>query len=171
VITILRGRMSCSPAQVKVCPLVINAAGEANVSPEFKILYSDLDEEFRAMMSRGGAGPGRPYFWEDHRSQLVVFPIRVDAAGRTNLADVETGLRHVADRYMQWGIHTLAMPTFGIEAGSLSWQTFGSMLEEHLGASVRSLEVFVYECDENAEFTRGDFNALNPSLTAPTTLI
>lgn len=162
MVTFVTGNMFDSPAQVITNPVNCVGATGKGLSLEFERRYPELSLDYKERCNKGLVKPGFPYLWENEATQILNFPTKRHWRGRSQIEDIEVGLKYLASRYQEMGIYTLALPALGCGHGGLEWKEVKPLIEKHLGP-ISDLEVFVYEPYPPAGSKKAGRNEKKPS--------
>ena len=113
----------------------------------YKNKFPEMFQEYKSKCDRGEVNPGKPYLWEDEKIQILNFPTKRHWKQNSLLADVEEGLKYLANNYAQIGISSIALPPLGCGLGGLNWSDVKNLINKYLGP-IEDLDVYVYEKQE-----------------------
>lgn len=113
------------------------------VAAEFKKRFPRMMADYQDRCARGEVRLGKPYLYTDLTGvRIVNFPTKGHWRSPSRLADVESGLRYLADHSVDWGITSLALPPLGCGNGGLAWSEVGPLIHRELHALPIDVEVF-----------------------------
>lgn len=113
------------------------------VAAEFKRRFPRMMVDYADRCARGEVRLGEPYLYTDLSGARVVnFPTKGHWRSTSRLADIESGLRYLADHVGEWGISSLAMPPLGCGNGGLAWAEVGPLIYRELHNLLVDIEVF-----------------------------
>lgn len=162
MITYLSGDIFKSNAQV--ITNTVNCVGVMGkgLALAFKKKYPEMFEDYQRKCDEGEVIPGRPYLWEDDRTQVLNFPTKRHWRQDSLLSDIEEGLHYLAENYDEMGISSIAMPPLGCGLGGLNWNEVKLLIEKYLGP-IEDLNVYVYESTVAKSNIDSDENNFNES--------
>jgi O-acetyl-ADP-ribose deacetylase (regulator of RNase III) len=146
MVSFVKGNLFDSPAQVLTNTVNTVGVMGKGIALEFKHRFPKMFEDYFRRCTNKKVNLGQPYLWEDDRSQVLNFPTKSHWKKSSQLKDIETGLKYLADHYQEMGIASIAMPPLGCGNGGLDWKNVRPLVEKYLG-SIPDLEVFVYELE------------------------
>lgn len=144
MVTYIQGDIFSSPAQVLTNTINCVGVMGKGVALEFKNRYQGLFEDYKARCDKQEVVPGVPYLWENDRVQVLNFPTKRHWRDSSRLEDIESGLKYLAENYMNMGIDSVAMPALGCGNGGLKWNDVHILIDKYLG-SIIDLDVYVYQ--------------------------
>jgi len=73
---------------------------------------------------------------------FLLFPTKKHWSDKSNISDIEAGLKWLVENYKKEGIKSLALPALGCGLGGLEWEDVGPMLVQYL--SVLDIPVSIF---------------------------
>lgn len=132
-VAVLQGDLFESNAQTLVNTVNTVGVMGKGIALGFKKRFPDMYADYQARCERGEVQLGRPYLFRRLVPPWIInFPTKGHWRARSRLADVEQGLRYLADHIEEWGVESLAVPPLGCGEGGLEWRVVGPTLYEHL---------------------------------------
>lgn len=99
----------------------------------FKEKFPEYFEDYAERCERDDVQLGRPYLYKRETPPWILsFPTKDHWRSLARLEHIEEGLKHLASKYQDWGIESLAVPPLGCGNGQLEWAVVGPTLYEHL---------------------------------------
>ncbi len=144
MITFVKGNIFESAAQVLTNTVNCVGVMGKGVALEFKQRYPALFEDYQTRCQRGEVQPGALYMWEDSYVQVLNFPTKRHWREKSEIGDIELGLKCLAMKYQDFGIQSIALPALGCGNGGLDWGIVRPLIERYLG-EIADLDVYVYE--------------------------
>lgn len=118
------------------------------VALQFKKAYPENYKAYRAVCDRHELVPGMMLVYELGRLTnprfIINFPTKRDWRGKSQLADIESGLRALIDEVRRRGIRSIAIPPLGSGLGGLEWSDVRPRIEGAF-AALPSVQVLLYE--------------------------
>lgn len=153
------GDLFASDAQTLVNTVNCVGVMGKGVAAEFKKRFPRMMADYADRCARGEVRLGEPYLYKDLTgARIVNFPTKGHWRSMSRLADVESGLRYLADHIAEWGITSLALPPLGCGNGGLAWIEVGPLIYRELCALPIKVEVFAPYGTSKSELT-SDFLA------------
>lgn len=170
MVTYVEGNIFDSPAQV--ITNTVNCVGVMGkgLALQFKNKFPMMFEDYQKRCQSSQVELGKPYLWEDDRSQVLNFPTKGKWQEKSKLSDIEDGLKYLADNYAQMGLQSVALPPLGCGLGGLSWLDVKPLIETHFG-SIPDLEVYVYAPKEASSQKGSDESEENKSSASSQRLV
>ena len=130
-------------AQVDALVNTVNTVGVMGkgVALQFKQAFPENYKAYRHACQRGDVRIGEMFIWDSGRlgvqRYVINFPTKRHWRGRSQLADIEVGLRALVLAIEQLGIESVALPALGCGNGGLDWDDVLPRIE----AALRPLAV------------------------------
>ena len=132
------------------------------IALQFKRAFPENFKAYAARCKRNEMHPGRVFVFDTDQvlppRWIVNFPTKRHWWGKSRMADIEAGLRSLADEIRSRGIRSIAIPPLGSGLGGLSWPEVRIRLEAALG-ELDDVRIIVFEpgggpADERANRSR-----------------
>lgn len=137
------GDLFASGAQTLVNTVNCVGVMGKGVAAEFKKRFPPMMEDYVGRCERGEVRLGEPYLYTDLTgTRIVNFPTKDHWRSTSRLADIESGLRYLADHVAAWGITSLALPPLGCGNGGLAWSEVGPLIHRELHVLPVNVTVF-----------------------------
>jgi O-acetyl-ADP-ribose deacetylase (regulator of RNase III) len=118
------------------------------IALQFRKKYPEMFDSYRTASKEGRVQPGSVY---THRiSQLVPpyfvinFPTKRHWKGKSQLADIESGLKALVAEVQRLGLKTIAIPPLGCGLGGLDWRVVFPLIESAFDA-LPEVQAIVFE--------------------------
>jgi len=104
------------------------------IAVEFKKLYPEMFEDYVKRCERHEVKPGIPYLYKASLfpPQIINFPTKSHWRAASRVEDIEKGLKILVEKYKEWGVKSIAVPTLGCGNGQLLWETVGPLIFKYL---------------------------------------
>lgn len=129
-----------SPAQTLVNTVNTVGVMGKGIASDFKRLYPDMYQRYRAFCKNGQLEVGQLYLYRSPHKWVLNFPTKEHWRNPSRLEWIEAGLEKFVTTYSARGITSVAFPQLGTGNGGLSWETVRPVMERHL----RNLRIPVY---------------------------
>jgi O-acetyl-ADP-ribose deacetylase (regulator of RNase III) len=143
MITFVEGNIFDSPAQVVTNTVNTVGVMGKGIALEYKKRFPKMFLDYEARCKNGAVEIGKPYLWEDDKTQILNFPTKRHWREKSELDYIEAGLQYLVVNYQALGICTLALPPLGCGNGGLKWNDVKALITKYF-ADISDLEVFVY---------------------------
>lgn len=144
MITFVEGNIFDSPAQVLTNTVNTVGVMGKGLALEFKKSFPAMFGDYKKKCAAHEVQIGRPYLWEDDKTQILNFPTKAHWRDDSKLEYIEEGLKYLAAHYQEMGIYTLALAPLGCGNGGLRWADVKALMIQYL-AELPDLEVFAYQ--------------------------
>jgi len=139
----LIGDLFASEAQTLVNTVNCVGVMGKGVALEFKKRFPRMARDYADRCSRDEVQLGKPYLYADETgARIVNFPTKGHWRSSSRLADIESGLDHLAAHATKWGITSLALPPLGCGNGGLAWSEVGPLIYAKLSGLPIDVEVY-----------------------------
>lgn len=132
-------------ANVQTLTNTVNCVGVMGkgIALQFKKRFPAMFSDYADRCEQGEVKLGRPYLYRQTNDKWVLnFPTKDHWRAVSRLSDIEDGLRHLSQHYLDWGIESLAVPPLGCGYGQLDWEIVGPTLYKHLSQLEIPVELF-----------------------------
>lgn len=137
------GDMFESGAQTLVNTVNTEGVMGKGIALEFRKRFPAMYDDYLERCRRGEVRLGEPYLYRGLFDQWVLnFPTKSTWRSHSRLADIQAGVGYLKDRYIAWGIKSLAVPPLGAGLGGLEWRVVGRVL--YRAFSEFEIPVFLY---------------------------
>ncbi len=160
MITYVQGGFFTSPAAVLVN--TVNTAGimGKGIAKDFKAIYPEMFEVYQDACERGDFQIGSLLLYRSEHKSVLNFPTKRHWKQKSQLADIEDGLRTFIQQYAQLGIGSIAFPQLGCGNGELDWEHHvRPLMERFLGPLPIDIYIHIYDGDRDFSEHR-DINAM-----------
>ena len=126
------------------------------IALQFKHAYPANFKEYAAACKRGDVQPGRMLVHDTGQLQprwIVNFPTKRHWRGRSQLADIRSGMDALVDEIRTRDIRSIALPPLGSGLGGLDWPIVRGVIEDAL-AAVPDVQVLLFEPSPDAAHVR-----------------
>jgi O-acetyl-ADP-ribose deacetylase (regulator of RNase III) len=150
MITYLDISLFDSPAQTLVN--TVNTVGimGKGIALEFKKLYPDMYQKYRALCADGQLDIGKLYVYRTPNKIVVNFPTKRHWKQPSRVEYVEAGLQKFVDRYQDYGIASVSFPQLGCGNGDLDWERqVQPLMEQYLHRLPIPVYIHLYQKDAN----------------------
>lgn len=120
------------------------------IALQFKNKFPEMFLDYKRKCDSGELKLGRPYLWTSGEVQVLNFPTKGHWKENSNLQDIESGLKYLAENYEKLEINSIALPPLGCGNGGLNWKDVKNLINKYLGP-LELLDVYVYESVEEAD--------------------
>jgi O-acetyl-ADP-ribose deacetylase (regulator of RNase III) len=130
-----KGNLFDSGAQTLVNTVNTVGVMGKGIALEFKRRFPDMFADYQQRCAAGQVRLGEPYLWQGRLEPWIInFPTKGHWRSVSRLADIERGLRFMAERIPEWGVTSLAVPPLGAGSGGLDWSVVGPTIYRELDA-------------------------------------
>lgn len=99
----------------------------------FRERFPEMYRDYVSQCQKGLVKLGEPYLYRRAIPPWIInFPTKSHWRSVARLEDIERGLDYLKRRYVEWGVHSLAVPPLGCGEGQLEWRVVGRTLIRHL---------------------------------------
>lgn len=160
-----------SPAQVLVNTVNTVGVMGKGIALEFKKLYPDMFQQYRKFCEAGQLTIGKLWIYRTSHKWILNFPTKRSWRNKSQLKDIEAGLKKFRETYRQQGITSIAFPQLGVGNGGLDWQKeVQPLMEKYLRDLPIPVYIHLYNGKQNPPEYQ-DVNAMKSWLqSAPQTL-
>lgn len=117
------------------------------IALQFRKAFPGNFKAYEAVCKRGELQPGKMFIFETgsltNPRYVVNFPTKRHWKGKSQLADIESGLMALVSDIRRLGIHSIAIPPLGCGQGGLDWAVVRPRIERAL-AAVPDVRVLLY---------------------------
>lgn len=125
------------------------------IALQFKSKFPAMFLDYQKKCENKEVKLGVPYLWNDGQVQILNFPTKGHWRDDSNLSDIESGLKYLADNCEKLEINSIALPPLGCGNGGLNWKDVKNLINKHLGP-LELLDVYVYEASEETKTLEND---------------
>lgn len=138
------------------------------IALQFKTAFPENFRVYAAACGREEVQPGRMFVYQTGRLSnpryIINFPTKRHWRGKSRMADIESGLRALAQEIRDRDIHSIAIPPLGSGLGGLDWTQVRPRVEEALGGFT-DRRIIVFEPKGAPEPERMVRNRAVPEMT------
>lgn len=125
----------------------VNCVGTmgAGIAKEAKKRFPTMYQEYARLCKEKRVKPGQPYFWEnpDQNGKTILnFPTKNHWRNPSKIEWIIQGLHSFVERYMEWGITSVAFPALGCGHGGLWWIDVKPIMEKYCKQVKIPVEVY-----------------------------
>lgn len=117
------------------------------IALQFRKAFPDNFKAYEAVCQRGELQPGKMFIFETgnltNPRYVINFPTKRHWKGKSQLADIESGLKALVSDIRRLGVHSIAIPPLGCGQGGLDWGEVRPRIELAL-ATVPDVRVLLY---------------------------
>ena len=117
------------------------------IALQFRKAFPDNFKAYEAVCKRGELQPGKMFIFETgsltNPRYVINFPTKRHWKGKSQLADIESGLKALVSDIRRLGIHSIAIPPLGCGQGGLDWAEVRPRIE-HAMAAMSEVRVLLY---------------------------
>jgi O-acetyl-ADP-ribose deacetylase (regulator of RNase III) len=139
-----------SPAQTLVNTVNTVGVMGKGIANDFRRLYPDMFERYRAFCAQGKFSVGQLYLYRTPHKWVLNFPTKMHWRNPSRLEWIEAGLQKFLETYSQYGITSVAFPQLGTGNGGLGWADVQPVMERYL-KQVR-IPVYIHVRPHDPEF-------------------
>lgn len=143
-----------SRADVLVNPVNTVGVMGKGLAFEFKKRYKENYDQYRKYCKEGkfeiGQGNKGLFIWEGYKDKsskekiiIINFPTKKHWRSKSNIGDIDNGLRQLEKEIKKRGIKKIAIPALGVGYGGKDWNEIKGLINEHLGKL--ACEIIVYK--------------------------
>lgn len=151
MITYVQGGFFTSPAAVLVN--TVNTVGimGKGIAKEFKAIYPEMFEVYQDACERGDFQIGSLLLYRSEHKSVLNFPTKRHWKQKSQLADIEAGLKAFVEQYDELRISTIAFPQLGCGNGELDWESqVRPLMEQYL--SPLPIDIYIHNYDDDRDF-------------------
>ena len=108
------------------------------IALQFRKAFPDNFKAYEVVCKNGELQPGRMFIFETgsltNPRYVINFPTKRHWKGKSQLADIESGLTALVSEIRRLGIHSIAIPPLGCGQGGLDWGKVRPRIERALAA-------------------------------------
>lgn len=143
VLTYVEGDLFQSPAQTLVNTVNTVGVMGKGIALQFKRIYPEMFEKYRALCESGELTIGRLHVWRTPNKIILNFPTKEHWRRPSRPEYIKAGLETFVGSYDRAGIHSVAFPPLGCGNGELDFdRTVRPLMEEYLADL--PIRVYVY---------------------------
>jgi len=117
------------------------------IALQFRKAFPDNFKAYEAVCKRGELQPGQMFIYETgsltNPRYVINFPTKRHWKGKSQLADIESGLTALVSDIRRLGIHSIAIPPLGCGQGGLDWAEVRPRIE-HAMAAMPEVRVLLF---------------------------
>jgi O-acetyl-ADP-ribose deacetylase (regulator of RNase III) len=166
LLSVLDGDMFFSLAQTLTVSVNIVGVMGKGVASRAKYQFPDVYVHYQDLCRRRQLKMGTPvlykrelsfdYEFADEPSTIketngetwfLLFPTKKHWSDKSNIRDIEAGLKWIVENYKKEGIKSLALPALGCGLGGLNWAQVGPLMCQYL--SQLDIRVYIYLPEEH----------------------
>ncbi len=136
----LEGNIFTSPAKVIVNTVNTDGVMGKGIALEFKKKYPEMFDYYKSACESKSLVVGRLLLWYGLDHWVLMFPTKAHWRGVSKIEYIEDGLRKFVEKYMYYGITSIAFPKLGCGNGGLDWREVHPLMEKYL----KDLPISVY---------------------------
>lgn len=170
VIEYVTTRLFDSPAQTLVNTVNTVGVMGKGVAADFRRLYPDMFERYRAFCAAGRFQVGQLYLYRTPHKWVLNFPTKVHWRSPSQLQWIEAGLARFISVYSQYGVTSISFPQLGTGNGGLPWKAVRPLMESYLKKVRIPVYVHIRPRDPNfvpEHLSSQDVASLGKDLQAP----
>jgi O-acetyl-ADP-ribose deacetylase (regulator of RNase III) len=146
----VQGGFFTSPAAVLVNTVNTVGVMGKGIAKEFKAIYPEMFEVYQDACERGEFQIGSLLFYRSAHKSVLNFPTKRHWKQKSQLPDIEAGLKTFAQQYERLGIGSIAFPQLGCGNGELDWeQQVRQLMEKYLGPLPIHVYIHIYDGDRD----------------------
>ena len=108
------------------------------IALQFRKAFPDNFKAYEAVCKRGELHPGQMFVYQTGQltnpRYIINFPTKRHWKGKSQLADIESGLKALVEEIRRLGIRSIALPPLGCGQGGLDWTEVRPRIEKALAA-------------------------------------
>ena len=108
------------------------------IALQFRKAFPDNFKAYEAVCKRGELQPGKMFIFETgsltNPRYVINFPTKRHWKGKSQLVDIESGLKALVSDIRRFGIHSIAIPPLGCGQGGLDWAEVRPRIERAMTA-------------------------------------
>ena len=108
------------------------------IALQFRKAFPDNFKAYEAGCKRGELQPGKMFIFETgsltNPRYVINFPTKRHWKGKSQLVDIESGLKALVSDIRRFGIHSIAIPPLGCGQGGLDWAEVRPRIERAMTA-------------------------------------
>lgn len=109
----------------------------------FKKKFPDMYDDYLRRCENNEVKLGQPYLYKRLVKPWVInFPTKVHWRSVSRVVDIIKGLELIRDKYIEWGIQSIAVPPLGCGEGGLEWRVVGRVLYKYVSKFDITVELF-----------------------------
>jgi O-acetyl-ADP-ribose deacetylase (regulator of RNase III) len=144
LVRVMRGNMFGSSAQTLVNTVNCVGVMGKGVALRFKKMYPAMFRDYAARCRRKEVKLGEPYLFRlIYDRQIINFPTKDHWRQKSDIHEVERGLKYLVDHAKEWNIKSIVLPALGCTNGGLDWEQVRPLMIEYL--SQLDIPVEIYE--------------------------
>lgn len=117
------------------------------IALQFRKAFPDNFKAYEAVCKRGELQPGKMFIFETgsltNPRYVINFPTKRHWKGKSQLVDIESGLKALVSDIRRLGIHSIAIPPLGCGQGGLDWAEVRPRIE-HAMAAMPEVRVLLF---------------------------
>ena len=136
-------------AEVEALVNTVNTVGVMGkgIALQFRKAFPEMFKAYEQACKAGLIEPGRMHVYDRgvmfNPRYIINFPTKRHWRGKSQISDIETGLRALVEEIVRRNIKSIAIPPLGCGHGGLEWTEVFPLIKTAL-AHVADLEAFVY---------------------------
>lgn len=144
------GDLLAEPAEALVNAVNCVGVMGRGVALQFKNAFPENFQAYELRCRRGGMRPGEMFVFELQRAAgpryIINFPTKRHWRGKSRMADIEAGLRALAEEIRAREIRSIALPPLGCGLGGLDWPEVRARMQTAL-ENLPEVRIAVFEPD------------------------
>ncbi|HET6841473.1 MAG TPA: macro domain-containing protein [Candidatus Angelobacter sp.] len=118
------------------------------IALQFRKAFPENYSAYKAACEKHQVQPGKMLVFDLNRLEnprfIINFPTKRHWKGKSNISDIKSGLKSLADEIRCRQIESVAIPPLGCGLGGLDWQEVRPLIEQAF-ADVPNVRAFIYE--------------------------
>lgn len=150
MITYVQGGFFTSPAAILVN--TVNTVGimGKGIAKDFKAIYPEMFGVYQDACERGEFQIGSLMLYRSEHKSVLNFPTKRHWKQKSQLPDIEVGLKTFVERYDELGIGSVAFPQLGCGNGELDWERqVRPLMERYLSPLPIDVYIHIYDGDRD----------------------
>lgn len=138
------------------------------IALQFKYAFPDNFKAYEAACKKGKVQPGKMFVFETGKLTnprfIINFPTKRHWRGKSQIEDIESGLKALVDTICRYNIRSIAIPPLGSGLGGLDWSRVKTCIEVAL-QSLTDVRVIIYEPSDVHQVEGLQLNQKAPNMT------
>ncbi len=104
------------------------------IAAEFKKHYPEMFKDYVTRCEQKNISPGIPYLYKESMfsPQVINFPTKTHWRSASRIEYIEKGIKILSEKYIDWGIKSIAIPPLGCGNGQLLWESVGPLIYKYV---------------------------------------
>ena len=132
MLNIVKGDILTSDMQTITIPVNTVGVMGKGLALQFKKQFPVIYLQYRTFCKEKKLQIGKPMLYKGNDKWYLFFPTKKHWRERSNIKEIEKGLKWIIDNYKREGIKSIAIPALGCGLGQLKWDYMEPIFSKYL---------------------------------------